>query len=242
MMQIIHFNDWELLDAYAAQTIINKIQEKPNAVLGLATGSTPLGIYAKIIEAYRSKEVSFAQTTTVNLDEYVGLPAEHEQSYAYYMKQQLFSHIDIADDHYHLPNGLAENLKAECDRYDQLLEQNPIDIQLLGLGHNGHIGFNEPDALLSAGTHAVQLKAATLEANARFFSSAAEVPKMALTMGVGSILKAHTIILVVRGADKAEIVEQALTGPITTDVPASLLQTHPRVIVLLDREAGRKLK
>ncbi|WP_028611876.1 glucosamine-6-phosphate deaminase [Paenibacillus harenae] len=241
-MNMIIFDTQQELDSYAAGLIVNKVIEKPNAVLGLATGSTPLGIYDKIVEQYEKKKVSFRSVTTFNLDEYVGLPPENDQSYAYYMKKHLFSHIDIPQDQIHLPNGMADNIEAECVRYDFMLEASPVDIQLLGLGHNGHIGFNEPAVNLSGGTHPVKLKAETREANARFFASLAEVPHEAITMGVGSILKADTIVLVVRGADKAEIVKEALTGPITTSVPASLLQTHARVIVLLDREAGRMMK
>ncbi|WP_053374737.1 glucosamine-6-phosphate deaminase [Paenibacillus sp. FJAT-27812] len=240
-MEIIKFDTQQELDAYAAGLFINTVNEKPSAVLGLATGSTPIGIYDKIVESYNQKKVSFKNVTTFNLDEYVGLTAENDQSYAYYMNKHLFSHIDIPSAQTHLPNGMAENLDAETARYDAMLEAQPVDIQLLGLGHNGHIGFNEPDVNLSGGTHAVKLKQETLEANARFFASMDEVPKYAITMGVGSILKANTIVLAVRGADKASIVKEALTGPITTSVPASLLQTHARVIVLLDREAGRML-
>lgn len=228
-------------DTYAAELIASIVNRKPNAVLGLATGSTPIGIYDKIVELYIQKKVSFKEATTFNLDEYVGLTPENTQSYAYYMNKHLFSHIDIPSAQTHLPNGMAQDLDEESAHYDAMLEAQPVDVQLLGLGHNGHIGFNEPDVNLSGGTHVVKLKKETLEANARFFPNMNEVPKYAITMGVGSILKANTIVLAVRGADKAEIVKEALTGPITTGVPASLLQTHARVIVLLDHEAGRML-
>lgn len=240
-MHIHIFDTSEQLDRFAADLFIDLIESKPDAVLGLATGSTPVGIYATIVEQAKHKNVSFRGVTTYNLDEYVGLPPENDQSYAYYMNQHLFSHIDINPERTHLPNGMAADPQAECERYEAMLEERHADIQLLGLGHNGHIGFNEPDTELSAGTHVVQLKEETREANARFFASMDEVPTAAFTMGVGSILKANTILLVVRGSDKAHIVKEALTGPITTQVPASLLQTHPRVIVLLDREAGRML-
>ncbi|MFF2480592.1 glucosamine-6-phosphate deaminase [Paenibacillus sp. NPDC058071] len=241
-MEIKIFDSNEQLDAFAADYLVNIVREKPNAVLGLATGSTPVGIYAKIVEQYKSGEVSFKDATTFNLDEYVGLQSDNDQSYAYYMNEHLFSHIDLPASRAHLPNGMGEQLEAECENYDRMLQAQPVDVQLLGLGHNGHIGFNEPDGSLSGGTHVVKLKQETLEANARFFASMDDVPKQAVTMGVGSILKANTILLVVRGADKADIVKQALTGPITTEVPASLLQTHARVVVLLDLEAGRKLE
>ncbi|MBD2870502.1 glucosamine-6-phosphate deaminase [Paenibacillus arenilitoris] len=241
-MDTIIFETQQELDAYAAGLIADTVNRKPNAVLGLATGSTPIGIYDKIVELYNQQKVSFRGVTTFNLDEYVGLSPDDEQSYAYYMNRHLFSHIDIPQDQTHLPDGTADNLEAECRRYDDMLAASPVDIQLLGLGHNGHIGFNEPGTALTGGTHAVELKPETREANARFFASMDDVPDKAVTMGVGSILKADTIVLAVRGSDKANIVKEALTGPITTSVPASLLQTHARVIVLLDREAGRMLK
>lgn len=240
-MNIKIFESTQELDAFAANYIVSTVQQKSNAVLGLATGSTPLGIYAKMVDMYNQKEVSFKEVTSYNLDEYVGLNPDNDQSYAYYMNQHLFSHIDIPASQTFLPNGMAVDLEAECAQYDRMLLAQQVDIQLLGLGHNGHIGFNEPDDSLSGSTHVVKLKEETREANARFFTSMDEVPEYAITMGVGSILKAKTILLAVRGADKADIVKQALTGPITTDVPASLLQTHANVIVLLDREAGRKL-
>ncbi|MFC4776396.1 glucosamine-6-phosphate deaminase [Paenibacillus sp. GCM10023252] len=239
-MNIKVFDTKQELDAYAADLLCAKVAAKPNAVLGLATGSTPIGIYKELAARHRAG-LSFQQVTTYNLDEYVGLDAANDQSYAYYMRDQLFSLLDIPADQTHLPQGMAEDLDLECERYDTMLQAQPVDIQLLGLGHNGHIGFNEPDAKLSGGTHVVKLKEETREANARFFSSMDEVPRYAITMGVGSILKADTIILAACGADKSSIVEQALTGPITTEIPASLLQTHPRVIVLLDREAAQRL-
>jgi glucosamine-6-phosphate deaminase len=241
-MNIITFDSQQELDTYAAGLFIQQVANKPESVLGLATGSTPIGIYDKIVELYKLNKTSFASAVSFNLDEYVGLSPSSDQSYAYYMQQHLFSRIDIRKENTHLPNGMAADLAAECARYDAMLEAQPVDIQLLGLGHNGHIGFNEPDAGLSGGTHAVELKRETREANARFFPTMDDVPRHAITMGVGSILKARSIVLVVRGADKASIVKEALTGPITTNVPASLLQTHARLIVLLDREAGRMLE
>ncbi|AJY76005.1 glucosamine-6-phosphate deaminase [Paenibacillus beijingensis] len=240
-MEIHIFDDNAQLDTFAAQYFIDTVTRKPDAVLGLATGSTPIGIYGKLIKLSKEQNVSFRDVTTFNLDEYVGLTKDDEQSYAYYMNHHLFSHIDIPQQMTHLPNGRSADLEADCKAYDRMLEEQRIDVQLLGLGHNGHIGFNEPAPELSGGTHVVNLEEATREANARFFSSLDEVPKQAVTMGVGSILKARAIMLVVRGADKAAIVKRALTGPITTECPASLLQTHPRVIVLLDREAGRMM-
>lgn len=210
-------------------------------MLGLATGSTPVGIYKAIIEEASRTRLSFGHVTTYNLDEYVGLAPNHEQSYSYYMNEHLFRHLDFQPGKTHLPDGLAADPEAECKRYDEMLANHPLDVQLLGVGHNGHIGFNEPDAELHGGTHVVRLKEETRTANARFFDRAEEVPEFAFTMGVGSILKSKMIILVARGADKADIIKKALQGPITTACPASLLQTHANVIVLLDAEAGREL-
>jgi glucosamine-6-phosphate deaminase len=216
------------------------IQTNPRAVLGLATGGTPVGVYEQVVKDYDRGLVNFKGVTTFNLDEYVGLPEDHPESYHSYMNQHLFRHINIPAGQIHIPNGNAADLEAECRAYDETIaDAGQIDLQLLGLGHNGHIGFNEPAHALIRGTHIVDLAEETLKANARFFDSIDDVPKQALTMGVGTILKAKMIVLIVRGADKAEIVHRALTGPITTDVPASLLQTHPHLVVLLDQEAGR---
>jgi len=223
-----------------ADLITSLVQTKPNAVLGLATGSTPVGIYQELIRAYQRGLVSFKQVKAFNLDEYVGLPATHSQSYAYFMKEQLFNHIDIDPEQTNIPSGTAADPHEEGKRYDALLESvGNIDLQIHGIGHNGHIGFNEPAPALVSGTHVVELAEQTREANARFFDDKSQVPTHALTMGVGSILKAKTILLVAKGADKANIVHRALTGPITTECPASLLQTHPNLVVLLDSEAGR---
>lgn len=240
-MQVKTFDNTMELDMYAAQLFADTLKNKPNATLGLATGSTPVGIYGKMIEMYKNGAISFKDATTFNLDEYVGLSPDHEQSYAHFMNEHLFNHIDLPKHHAHLPKGTVPDLKAECAAYDRMLGEQPIDIQLLGLGLNGHIGFNEPDQELQNGTHIVELEESTREANARFFDNLEDVPTKAITMGVGSILKADSILLVVKGADKAGIVKQALQGPITTEVPASLLQTHKNVLVLVDREAGRLL-
>jgi glucosamine-6-phosphate deaminase len=238
---IIHkfINQQEINEA-GAGIITGLIQTKPDAVLGLATGGTPVGIYEELVKAYKKGRVSFKAVTTFNLDEYIGLPEDHPESYHAYMKKHLFDHVDLPSAGAHIPDGNADDAEEECQRYNQLLEKTKqIDLQILGLGHNGHIGFNEPDHSLISGTHLVELQPQTREANARFFNSIDEVPTHALTMGVGTILKAKTILLVVRGADKAEIVHQALTSPITTELPASLLQTHPNLVVLLDEAAGR---
>ena len=239
-MNIHIFDSQEKLNEAGAGLIIGTVQTKQRAVLGLATGSTPTGIYEEVVREYNRGLVSFRKTTTFNLDEYVGLPVGHPESYLVYMQQHLFNFIDLPADQIHIPNGSTEDTLAECKRYDELLaESGQIDLQLLGIGHNGHIGFNEPDHALLRETHAVTLRDETRQANARYFDSIEEVPAQAITMGMGAILKAKTIMLVVRGADKAEIVHRALTGPITTEIPASLLQTHPSLVVLMDSEAGR---
>ncbi|MCM3274011.1 glucosamine-6-phosphate deaminase [Paenibacillus elgii] len=242
-MNILTFRTQEELNKAGAGIITGLLQTNPRAVLGLATGSTPIGIYRELVESHRQGLVSFSKATAFNLDEYVGLEPGHPASYYTFMQEHLLGLVDIPPQQCHIPSGIAPDLQAECVRYDSLLEEyGQIDLQLLGLGHNGHIGFNEPDATLEGGTHLVELKESTRSANARFFDKPEQVPTHALTMGVGTILKAKMILLVVRGADKAEIVQRALQGPITTDCPASLLQTHPHVVVLLDSEAGGLLK
>lgn len=242
-MNILKFQHEEDFAATGANLIASLLQSNPRAVLGLATGSSPLGVYAKLVEMHRKGNVSFAKASSYNLDEYVGLPADHPQSYRSFMNEHLFSHIDIDLSRTHVPNGNAPDLAAECLAYDKLLEDNgPVDLQILGIGSNGHIGFNEPDASLSSGTHVVDLLEETREANARFFEKLEDVPRQAVTMGIGGILKAKQIVLLVRGEEKAEAVRQALEGPITTQCPASLLQSHPNVVVLLDEGAAKWLK
>ena len=234
-------NELELNEA-AAGIITSLVQTKPHAALGLATGSTPIGIYAELARLFRKGRVSYRHAHLFNLDEYVGLSPHHPQSYAYYMQTHLFQHIDAVPEHIHIPRGMATDLVEECTRYDELLaKMGQLDLQLLGLGHNGHIGFNEPDHALISGTHVVHLSELTRAANARFFDDPQHVPQQAITMGVGTILKAKTILFVIKGADKADILHQALTGDITTACPASLLHMHPHLVVLADREAGRKL-
>lgn len=241
-MNILKFRSQKELNKAGAGIITGMLQTHPKAVLGLATGGTPVGIYQELVETHRQGLVSFAKATVFNLDEYVGLQRCHPESYYSFMQQHLLGYVDIPSRQCHIPDGLAADLESECKRYDSLLEEaGQIDLQLLGIGHNGHIGFNEPDEELERGTHVVELKEQTRDANARFFDTPEEVPTHAITMGVGTILKAKMILLVVRGHDKADIVKRALQGPITTECPASLLQTHPHVVVLLDTDAGSEL-
>lgn len=224
----------------AALRILSMLQDHPAAILGLATGSTPIGIYQEIVRLYAQGLISFKKATTFNLDEYVALPETHTQSYHTYMKEHLFQHVDLLSEQTYIPDGNALDLSKECLRYDELINKaDQIDLQILGLGHNGHIGFNEPSDSLLNGTHIVELQEQTRLANARFFQSLDEVPTHAITMGMGAILKAKSILLVVYGEDKAEITFKALTGPIRTELPASLLQMHPNLTVLMDKDAGR---
>ncbi len=239
MLNIIKVKDEQQFNETGAGIIASLLQSNPRAILGLATGSTPVGVYLKLIELYSEGVVSFKQASSYNLDEYIGLAEDHPESYRKFMNEKLFRHIDIVPENTHVPSGTAgDPVKAAAD-YNRLLEQaGQIDLQLLGLGHNGHIGFNEPSDELQGPTHIVELDARTRQANARFFPSLEEVPTHAITMGIGSILQAKQILLMAKGEDKAEIVARALKGPITTRCPASFLQTHPNVVVVLDQAAG----
>lgn len=232
-MKIICANDYQSMSRQAANIIAAHITLKPDSVLGLATGSTPVGIYKQLIDWYKRGDLDFSQVTTVNLDEYCGLGGNHSQSYRYFMNYNLFNYVNINMNKTYLPNGTAKNLQKECERYDSLIASlGDIDLQLLGIGHNGHIGFNEPNIHFFKNTHVVDLDQSTIDANARFFGSADKVPKQAITMGIQSIMAAKKILLVVNGADKREILERALYGPVTPQVPASLLQMHTNLTVI----------
>lgn len=237
-MRIYEAADYRAMSRKVANLIAAQVIAKPDCVLGLATGSTPVGAYQRLVELCRAGDVSFAQVVSVNLDEYKGLSPEHEQSYRYFMQHNLFDHVDIKPENTHVPNGLAEDAGVECDRYDALIHSlGGADLQLLGLGRNGHIGFNEPGNAFVKDTHVVELTPSTIDANKRFFNSEAEVPRQALTMGIGSILCAKRIVIAASGTDKAEAVFKAVAGPITPEVPASILQLHPDVVLVADREA-----
>ena len=237
-MKIYCAKDYAGMSRIAANILSAQITLKPDCTLGLATGSTPIGTYQVLIERCASGDLDFSQVKSINLDEYVGLSPEHDQSYRYFMNTNLFDHVNINKDNTNVPNGLAEDLEAECQRYNEIIHTlGPIDIQVLGMGHNGHIGFNEPSDIFELETHKVELTQTTIDANARFFASADEVPRQALTMGIKSIMQAKTILVVVNGKGKAEIVKKAFTGPVTPQVPASILQMHPNVILVGDEEA-----
>ena len=229
-MKIIYAPDYETLSRKAAQLIGAKVLYKPDSFLGLATGSSPVGAYRYLARWYASGDLDFAQVRSVNLDEYCGLDAFHEQSYHCFMQQNLFNAVNFRVSW--IPDGCAKDLPGECGRYEAVIaEHGPIDLQLLGIGYNGHIGFNEPSEQFVPQTHLVQLSQETIRANARFFANAGQVPKQAITMGIASILQAKKILLLA-GEGKGEILRQALTGPVTPWIPASVLQLHPDVTVV----------
>ena len=237
-MKVYIGKNYDEMSRIAANILSAQVTMKPDCVLGLATGSTPIGTYKVLIERCAAGDLDFSQVKSINLDEYVGLSGEHDQSYRYFMNNNLFNHVNIDKANTNVPNGLAEDVDAECERYNNVINTlGPIDIQVLGMGHNGHIGFNEPSDIFELETHKVELTQTTIDANARFFASADEVPRHALTMGIKSIMQAKTILVVVNGKGKAEIVKKAFTGPVTPQVPASILQMHPNVILVGDEEA-----
>ena len=237
-MRIIKARDYEDVSRKAANIIFSVMTEKPDCVLGLATGSSPVGIYKELVRYYQEGDLDFSRVTTVNLDEYRGLDREDPQSYAYYMRENLFSHVNIRTEKTFLPDGTEEDSQKACEGYDQILSQaGQQDIQLLGIGHDGHIGFNEPADHFPKGAHCVDLAESTIEANARFFESRDQVPTQAYTMGIQSIMSAKQILMVANGKGKAQILKQAFQGPVTPQVPASILQLHPQVILVADEEA-----
>ena len=216
---------------------------KPRCVLGLATGSTPLPLYRELIAREKAGQLSFAQARSVNLDEYKGLGPDHPQSYRRFMQENLFDHISIDPVNTYVPDGLTRNSQAMCAEYEKKIEAlGGVDIQLLGIGHDGHIGFNEPCDFFPAATHEVELEEITRQANQRFFDSIAEVPTAAYTMGIGTVMSARQILLMATGADKADILSRALLGPVTPQVPASILQFHPHVTVIADQAAASLIR
>ena len=241
-MRIYQQSDYAAMSRRAAHIIAAEIHRNPACVLGLATGSTPIGTYENLIAWNKAGEISFKEVKTVNLDEYKGLAPTHDQSYRYFMQHNLFDHIDIDPANTHVPSGLAEVAQAECEAYDQLVASlGYADLQLLGLGHNGHIGFNESDDHFTKATHVVDLTQSTIDANARFFASIDDVPRQALTMGVGCIMAARRVLLVANGAGKADAIYRMVCGPITPDCPASILQLHNDVIIVGDEAALSKV-
>lgn len=240
-MKIIIAKDYEELSEKAFEVIKDVVKSNPYAVLGLATGTTPLGLYKNLISDHKRNGTSYKHIRTVNLDEYKGLSATHEQSYAYFMRKNLFEHLDIDLENAYIENGIAEDERAECKRYDKLLKELPRNIQLLGLGENGHIAFNEPNTPFESTTHVVNLTESTIKANSRLFNDISEVPKQAYTMGLKSIMSAKKILILASGDNKAEAVYKLVNGDVTETVPASILQRHPDCTLIVDREAGKLL-
>jgi glucosamine-6-phosphate deaminase len=230
------------MSRHAANIIAAQVIMKPDCVLGLATGSTPIGTYEQLIDGYKKGDLDFSKVTTVNLDEYKGLAPDNDQSYRYFMNFHLFDHVNIDKANTFVPDGTVKDVEAHCKNYEANIDAlGGIDVQILGIGRNGHIGFNEPDDELIKGTHLTALTKSTIEANSRFFASEEDVPKHALTMGLESVFKARKILLLVSGANKAEAVRALVNGNITTKCPASLLCLHPDVVLICDKDAGKYL-
>lgn len=241
-MKIIRAKDYKDMSYKAAGIIGAQIILKEDSVLGLATGSTVEGLYARLCELNREEAIDFRKVKSVNLDEYVNLPVSDKNSYQFFMDTNLFQHVNILPDNTNLPNGMAKDLEKECLHYEALIDTlGGVDLQLLGLGHNGHIGFNEPDTKFEKQTHVVDLNESTIQANARFFDTLDEVPKQAITMGIQTIMRARHILLCVSGEGKSEILKAVLTGPVTPQVPGSILQLHPHVTVVADADALKTL-
>lgn len=240
-MEIIVCDNYTQISERAAQIVADMLVAKHDSVLGLATGSTPIGLYNNLIEMYKRGEISFEKVKSANLDEYVGLAASAEQSYAYFMRKNLFDHVDIDLHNTHIPSGVAADPESECERYSALLASMPRDLQILGLGSNGHIGFNEPGTPFDGKTHMVELAESTVRDNSRLFDRIEDVPKKALTMGISEIMAAKKIVLLASGENKAKAVYATVKGKITTDCPASILQKHPDVVVILDKAAASLL-
>ena len=241
-MRIYREKDYEAMSRRAAHVIAAEVIRRPDCVLGLATGSTPIGTYQQLTAWNQAGEFSFRQVRTVNLDEYKGLAPDHDQSYRYFMQHNLFDHVDVVPENTQVPDGLAADPAAECARYDAYIASlGYADLQLLGLGRNGHIGFNEPGDSFIKETHVVDLTQSTIDANARFFASADDVPRQALTMGIGCIMAARRVLVVASGADKADAVYNVVCGPIDPHCPGSILQLHPNVVLVADEAALSKV-
>ena len=237
-MRIYEAADYQSMSRRAANIISAHVILKPNCVLGLATGSTPIGAYKQLIEWYKKGDLSFAETKSVNLDEYMGLSPHHEQSYRYFMNTHLFHKININHANTYVPNGTEPDAEKACQAYNELLHKiGPADIQILGLGHDGHIGFNEPGTVFKKETHCVDLTESTIEANKRFFASEADVPRQAYSLGIKNIMQARKILVIVSGKDKADALYNAVHGEITPAVPASILQLHNDVTIVADADA-----
>ncbi|WP_408956479.1 glucosamine-6-phosphate deaminase [Natroniella sp. ANB-PHB2] len=241
-MKIIKTKDYQEMSKKAAFIVASQITIKNNSILGLATGGTPLGMYQELIKLYKEEMVDFKEVVTFNLDEYYGLSGDSEQSYRYYMEENFFKYINIKPENIHIPDGMAADVSLECKRYNRLLErEGAVDLQVLGIGRNAHIGFNEPDDEFKADTHFVKLDDDTIEANARFFDKPEDVPQKAISMGIKNIMQAKKIVLLANGLEKADAIKKTIEGKISPEVPASVLQLHPDVTFVLDELAASKL-
>ncbi|MCM3114466.1 glucosamine-6-phosphate deaminase [Neobacillus sp. MER 74] len=242
-MKIIEVKDYQQMSNKAAEYIIKKVIQNPNIKLGLATGGTPVGTYKCLIDDHQKKGTTYQKVTTFNLDEYVGLPGENKNSYRYFMNNQLFDYIDINKAKTNVPSGIAADFQEECHRYEDLINQHGgIDLQILGIGSNGHIGFNEPGTSFASKTHIVELASSTIQANARFFNKIEEVPTKAITMGISTIMKSKEILLLVSGEKKSEALFRLLNEEISENFPASVLKNHPCVTIIADKAAIADLK
>ncbi len=241
-MKIIVVNDYNEMSKKAANIIASQIILNSNSVIGFATGDTPLGTYKELIKMYNDGDIDFNEVKTFNLDEYYHLPKDNPQSYDFYMSESLFKHVNIKKENIHIPNGMCDSIEDECENYENAIkEAGGIDLQLLGIGRNGHIGFNEPNIKFEATTHLVHLDEDTIKANSRFFDSIEEVPTKAISMGIKTIMQARKIVLLASGIGKAEAVYNAVKGPITPELPASVLQLHPDVTIIVDKDAASRL-
>lgn len=241
-MKIVRAKDYKDMSRKAANIISAQIIMKANCVLGLATGSTSIGAYEQLVEWYNKGDLDFSEVTTINLDEYKGISRDNDQSYYYFMNEKLFDRVNINKKNTYLPDGMEPDSEVACRKYNDIIHSiGGVDLQLLGLGHNGHIGFNEPGIAFEKETHCVNLSSRTIKANMRFFADEKDVPRQAYTMGIKTIMSAHKILVVVSGEDKAEILKNAFFGPITPSVPASVLQLHNDVTVVADEAALKEL-
>ena len=241
-MLVIVKDNYDQISKEAAQMVADRLRKKPNLVLGLATGSTPLGLYRELIRMHKKEGLDFSKIITFNLDEYVGLLPTHKQSYAYFMNKNLFAHINIPQHSIHIPDGMAHDIDGFCDWYEQEIQRvGGIDLQILGVGANGHVAFNEPGSSLGSRTRVKTLTEDTRKNNARFFKNKDEVPKYALTLGVGTIMDAKELVVLASGSGKAAAIKAAAEGPLTAQCPASVVQLHRKTFVIVDEEAGAKL-
>jgi glucosamine-6-phosphate deaminase len=242
-MLVIIKDNYEEMGKEAAQIVVDRLRKKPNLVLGLATGSTPVSLYRELIRLHTQEGLDFSKVVTFNLDEYVGLLPTHEQSYHYFMRKNLFDQLNIPDANIHIPDGMAHDIDSFCEWYEKrMAEMGGIDLQILGIGANGHIAFNEPGSSLGSRTRVKTLTEKTRKDNARFFKSFQDVPKYALTMGIGTIMDARELVLVANGSGKADAIQSAVEGPLTGQCPASVIQLHRKTFVIVDKEAAAKLK